>query len=50
MSNKKEKIGSIYFDNNCKKWRCAYYVYDKGTSKEIRKPNHFQQKKNHRIF
>lgn len=50
MSNKKEKIGSIYFDNNCKKWRCIYYVYDIDTSKEIRKTKSFSTEKEAQDF
>ena len=50
MSNKKEKIGSIYYSKKDKKWRCTYYVYNLDTSKKYEKQNHFQQKKKHRIF
>ena len=41
MNNKKEKIGSIYYDKSRKNWRCAYYTYDKISLKEIRKTKTF---------
>lgn len=41
MENKKEKIGSIYFDSNRKNWRCTYYITDKNTLQETRKTKSF---------
>ena len=41
MGNKKEKIGSIYYDKKDKKFRCIYYVLDKETLKEVRKNKSF---------
>ncbi len=40
-SNNKNKTGSIFFDKNLKKWRCAYYIFDKYTMKEKRKYKSF---------
>ena len=39
--NKKEKIGSIYYDKNRKNWRCTYYIYEKDTQEETRKTKSF---------
>ena len=50
MSNKKEKIGSIYYSKKDKKWRCTYYVYDLNTSKEIRKTKSFSTEKEAKNF
>ena len=47
---KKEKNGSIYFDNNRKNWRCVYYAYEKNTGKEIRKSKSFQDEKEAKDF
>lgn len=33
----KEKTGSIYFDKKDKKWKCAYYIFNKETGTEKRK-------------
>lgn len=50
MSNKKEKIGSIYYSKKDKKWRCTYYVYNLDTSKEIRKTKSFSTEKEAQDF
>ena len=49
-NNKKDKIGSIYFDNNCKKWRCLYYITDKDTLVEIRKSKSFSTEQEAKEF
>lgn len=42
MSNpKKEKVGSIYYDKHCKKWRCTYYTYEENSYMEVRKTKSF---------
>ena len=41
MNNKKEKIGSIYYDKKDKRWKSIYYVFDKETGKEKRKYKSF---------
>lgn len=42
MSNgKKDKIGSIYYDKNLKKWRCIYYIFATDGSSETRKTKSF---------
>ncbi len=41
MKSKKEKVGSIYFDNTRKIWRCIYYITDKNISQEKRKTKSF---------
>ena len=50
MSNKKEKVGSIYYSKKDKKWRCTYYIYDLDTSKEIRKTKSFSTEKESQNF
>lgn len=40
-NNKKEKIGSIYYDKKDKKFRCTYYVTDTNTLVEMRKTKSF---------
>lgn len=49
-NNKKEKVGSIYFDNKDKKWRCIYYIYDKNTLAEIRKTKSFTEQNEAKDF
>ncbi|MCI9178047.1 MAG: site-specific integrase [Clostridia bacterium] len=39
--NKKEKIGSIYYDKKRKNWRCTYYIYEKDKQEETRKTKSF---------
>ena len=41
MGNKKEKIGSIYYDKKDKRFRCTYYITDIDTLQEIRKTKSF---------
>lgn len=41
INNKKEKIGSIYYDKRDKKWKSSYYLIDKETSKYKRKTKSF---------
>lgn len=48
--SKKEKNGSIYFDNARKNWRCVYYAYEKNTGKEIRKSKSFQEEREAKDF
>ena len=48
--SKKEKNGSIYFDNARKNWRCVYYAYAKNTGKEIRKSKSFQEEREAKDF
>lgn len=40
-NNKKDKIGSIYYDKKDKKFRCTYYVTDTNTLVEMRKTKSF---------
>ena len=39
--NKKEKIGSVYYDKKDKRWRCVYYIYQKDTYEQTRKTKSF---------
>ena len=48
--NKKEKIGSIYFDSIRKNWRCIYYIYELVTGKEIRKTKSFSTEQDAKDF
>ena len=41
IKNKKEKVGSIYYDRKDKKWKCTYYIFDKESMKEKRKYKSF---------
>lgn len=50
MHNKKEKIGSIYYDKRDKKWRCIYYVYTEDKSSETRKTKTFSTEKEAKDF
>lgn len=51
MSNgKKEKIGSVYYDKNNKKWRCSYYIIDQDTMQEKRKYKSFFTEKEAKDF
>lgn len=50
MNNKKEKIGSVYYDKKDKKWRCIYYVYGKDSISEVRKTKSFQTEKEAKEF
>lgn len=38
---KKEKIGSVYYDNKDKRWKCTYYILEAETQKEKRKYKSF---------
>ena len=40
-NNKKEKIGSIYYDKKDNRFRCTYYITDKDTLVETRKSKSF---------
>jgi integrase len=48
--SKKNKNGSVYFDNHRKKWRCIYYIYENDTFKEIRKTKSFTTEKDAQDF
>ena len=50
MSNKKEKIGSIYYDKKDKKWKSTYYILDKESMKEKRKYKSFSTEKEAQDF
>lgn len=50
MNNKKEKIGSIYYDKNIKKWRCIYYIYTDDKFTETRKTKSFTTEKEAKDF
>ena len=50
VNNKKEKIGSVYYDKTRKKWRCIYYIYEKNNEKEIRKTKSFLTEKDAQDF
>ena len=39
--NKKEKIGSVYYDKKDKRWKCTYYIFNQKTMKEQRKYKSF---------
>lgn len=41
MRSSKNKVGSIYFDKNIKKFRCIYYIKEKGSIVETRKTKSF---------
>lgn len=41
MRSSKNKIGSIYFDKNIKKFRCTYYIKEKDSIVETRKTKSF---------
>ncbi len=44
------KNGSVFFDKKSKKWRCAYYIFDKYTMKEKRKYKSFLTEKEAKNF
>lgn len=50
IENKKNKIGSIYFDKTRQKWRCTYYAYKKDTFEEIRKTKSFSTEQEAKEF
>lgn len=50
INNKKDKIGSIYYDKKDKKWKCTYYVTDRDTLKEKRKYKSFSTEKEAKEF
>lgn len=50
MSNKKEKIGSIYYDKKGKKFRCTYYLKDKNNLTEMRKTKSFTSEQEAKAF
>ena len=39
-NNRKEKIGSVYYDKKDKKWKCTYYIFEQ----EIEKIEDIQKK------
>ena len=50
MNNKKEKIGSIYYDKRDKRYRCTYYIKDKNSLVDIRKTKSFLSEKEAKDF
>lgn len=48
--NKKEKIGSIYYDKKDKKWKCSYYIINQETLEEKRKYKSFLTEKEAKDF
>ena len=32
-NNRKEKIGSVYYDKKDKKWKCTYYIFEQEIEK-----------------
>lgn len=49
-NNKKDKIGSIYYDKKDKKWKCNYYIFDNEKSIEKRKYKSFDTEKEAQDF
>ena len=48
--NRKDKIGSVYYDKKDKRWRCTYYIYDRDTYDEIRKTKSFSTEQEAKEF
>lgn len=49
-SNKKEKVGSIYYDKKDNRFRCIYYILNKDSKEEIRKTKSFLTEKEAQDF
>ena len=50
MTNNKNKVGSIYYDKNIKKFRCIYYIKPKDSLVELRKTKSFSTEQEAKDF